>query len=152
MGTKTIATNRRARYDYEIFDTYEAGLVLRGSEVKSLRDGRANLKDSYAIWKDGEMWLIGCRISPYPFARGGGHEPDRTRKLLLNRHEIEKIRSQIAERGRTVVPLKMYFKDGKAKLELGVAKGKDRFDKRETLKRKQADREMERAMRYRSLD
>lgn len=152
MPTKTIATNRRARYDYEIFDTYEAGLVLLGSEVKSLREGRANLKDAYAIVKDGEMFLIGCHISPYPFARGGGHEPDRTRKLLLNRHEIDRIRTQIDERGRTVIPIKMYFKDGRAKLELGIARGKDRFDKRETLKRKQADREMERAMRYRSLD
>ncbi len=152
MSTKTIATNRRARYDYEIFDTYEAGLVLQGSEVKSLREGRANLKDAYAIVKDGEMFLIGCHISPYPFARLGGHEPERTRKLLLNRHEIDRIRTQIEERGRTVIPLRMYFKDGRAKLELGLARGKDRFDKRETLKRKQADREMERAMRYRSLD
>jgi SsrA-binding protein len=98
------------------------------------------------------MFLIGCRISPYPFARDGGHEPDRTRKLLLHRHEIDRIRTQIEERGRTLIPIKMYFKDGKAKIELGIARGKDRFDKRETLKRKQADREMERAMRYRSLD
>jgi SsrA-binding protein len=152
MSIKTITTNRRARYDYEVFDTFEAGMVLRGSEVKSLREARANLKDAYAIVKDGEMYLIGCHISPYPFARDGGHEPDRTRKLLLHRHEIDRIRSQIEEKGRTLIPLKMYFKDGKAKVELGLAKGKDRYDKRETLKRKQADREMERAMRYRSLD
>ena len=152
MSIKKIATNRRARFDYEVFDTFEAGMVLLGSEVKSLREGRANLSDAYAIVKDDEMWLIGCHISPYPFARGGGHEPDRTRKLLLHRHEIGRIRSQIAERGRTVIPMRMYFKDGKAKLELGIAKGKDRYDKRETLKRRQADREMERAMRYRSLD
>ncbi|MCB2224748.1 MAG: SsrA-binding protein SmpB [Actinobacteria bacterium] len=151
-ATRAIATNRRARFDYEVLDTYEAGMVLQGSEVKSLREGRANLKDSYAIVKDGEVFLIGCHISPYPFARGGGHEPERTRKLLLHRHEIERIRAQIEERGRTVIPIRMYFKDGKAKLEIGVAKGKDRYDKRETLKRKQADREMERAMRYRSLD
>jgi len=152
MGTKTITTNRRARHDYEIFDTYEAGLVLRGSEVKSLRDGRANLKDSYAMVKDGEMWLIGCHISPYAFSRGGGHDPERTRKLLLHGHEIERIRIQIEEKGRTIIPLQMYFKDGKAKVELGLARGKAQYDKRETLKRKQADREMERAMRYRSLD
>jgi SsrA-binding protein len=152
MATKNITTNRRARHDYEIFDTYEAGLVLRGSEVKSLRDGRANLKDSYAIVKDGEMFLIGCHISPYSFARDGGHDPERTRKLLLHRREIERIRIQIEERGRTLIPLQMYFKDGKAKVELGVARGKAQYDKRETLKRKQADREMERAMRYRSLD
>ena len=104
MSEKKIATNRRARFDYEIFDTYEAGLVLLGSEVKSLREGRAHLSDAYAIVKDDEMWLIGCHISPYPFARGGGHEPDRTRKLLLHRNEIERIRTQIAEKGRTVVP------------------------------------------------
>jgi SsrA-binding protein len=152
MSTKTIATNRRARFDYHILDTYEAGLVLLGSEVKSLREGRASLRDGYAIVKDGEMFLIGCRISPYPFARGGGHEPDRTRKLLLNRREIDRIRIQVEERGRTVVPVRLYFKDGKAKVEIAVAKGKDRYDKRETLKRRQADREMERAMRYRSLD
>jgi SsrA-binding protein len=152
MGIKSITTNRRARHDYEIFDTYEAGLVLLGSEVKSLREGRVNLKDSYALLKDGEVWLIGCHISPYAFARGGGHEPERTRKLLLHRHEIDRLRTQVTERGRTLIPLRMYFKDGKVKLELGVAKGKARYDKRETLKRKQADREMERAMRYRSLD
>jgi SsrA-binding protein len=152
MSIKTITTNRRARFDYEVFDTFEAGMVLRGSEVKSLREARANLKDAYAIVKDGELFLIGCHISPYPFARDGGHEPDRTRKLLLHRHEIDRVRSQIEEKGRTLIPLKMYFKDGKAKVELGLAKGKDRYDKRETLKRKQADREMERAMRYRSLD
>jgi len=152
MSIKPITTNRRARFDYEVFDTYEAGMVLVGSEVKSLRDGRANLKDSYAVVKDGEVWLIGCHISPYAFSRGGGHDPERTRKLLLNRHEIERIRVQVTERGRTLVPLRMYFKDGKAKLEVGVARGKARYDKRETLKRRQADREMERAVRYRSLD
>ena len=152
MSIKRIATSRRARYDYEIFETFEAGMVLLGSEVKSLRGGRVNLKDAYAIIKDGEAWLIGCHVSPYAFARGGGHDPERTRKLLLHRHEIEKIRSQIAEKGRTLIPIRMYFKDGKAKLELGLARGKDRYDKRETLKRKQADREMQRAMRYRSLD
>lgn len=152
MSIKPITTNRRARFDYEVFDTYEAGMVLVGSEVKSLRDGRANLKDSYAVVKDGEVWLIGCHISPYAFSRGGGHDPERTRKLLLNRHEIERIRVQVTERGRTLVPLRMYFKDGKAKVEVGLARGKARYDKRETLKRRQADREMERAVRYRSLD
>jgi len=152
MSIKKIATSRRARFDFEIFETFEAGLVLLGSEVKSLRGGRVNLKDAYAIIKDDEAWLIGCHISPYPFARGGGHDPERTRKLLLHRHEINKIRAQIAEKGRTLIPVKMYFKDGKAKLEVALARGKDRYDKRETLKRKQADREMERAMRYRSLD
>jgi SsrA-binding protein len=152
MSTKTIATNRRARFDYEILDRFEAGMVLRGSEVKSLRAGHANLKDSYAIVKEGEVWLVGAYIAPYSFSREGGHDPERTRKLLLHRQEIDRIASQMAERGRTLVPLRLYFKEGKAKVELGLARGKDRFDKRETLKRRQADREMERAMRYRSID
>ena len=152
MSTKTIATNRRARFDYEILDTFEAGIVLRGSEVKSLRNGQADLKDGYAHVHRGEMWLVGVRISPYEYARDGGHDPERDRKLLLHKREIERIASMIAERGLTLLPLKLYFKDGKAKVELGLAKGKAQRDKRETLKRKQAEREMERAMRYRSLD
>jgi SsrA-binding protein len=152
MGTKTIATNRRARFDYEIVETFEAGLVLVGSEVKSLRDGKADLKDAYAAVRDGELWLFSLRISPYEFARDGGHDPERPRKLLLHRAEIDRIGSTLAEKGLTLIPTRLYFKDGKAKAELGLARGKDRFDKRETLKRRQADREMQRAMRHRSLD
>jgi len=152
MSTKTIATNRRARFDYTILETYEAGLVLTGSEVKSLREGRANLKDAYGFVKDGEAWLIGAHISPYSFAREGGHDPERTRKLLLHKREIERIGSRLAEKGLTLVPIRLYFKDGRAKVELGLGKGKARYDKRETLKRRQADREMQRAMRHRSLD
>ncbi len=152
QSTKTIATNRRASHDYAIVDTVEAGLVLRGSEVKSLRDGRANLKDGYGLIKDGEAWLVGVHIAPYTFAREGGHQPDRTRKLLLHKREIERLGAQIAEKGYTLIPMRMYFKEGKAKIELGLGKGKSRFDKRETLKRKQADREMQRAMRHRSID
>jgi SsrA-binding protein len=152
MSVKTIATNRRARFDYEISETVEAGLVLVGSEVKSLRNGRADLKDAYAAVDHGEMWLYGLRISPYEFAPDGGHDPDRDRKLLLHREEIEKIGSKLAERGLTLVPIRLYFKDGKAKVELGLGKGKSKYDKRETLKRKQADREMDRAMRHKSLD
>lgn len=152
MSIKTIATNRRARFDYEVVETIEAGIVLVGSEVKSLRNGRADLKDSYAAVKSGEMWLYGLRISPYEFALDGGHQPERERKLLLHRLEIDKIGAKLAERGLTLVPLKLYFKDGKAKLELGLAKGKSNYDKRETLKRRQADREMQRAIRHKSLD
>lgn len=152
MGTKTITTNRRARFDYTILETFEAGIVLTGSEVKSLREGRANLKDAYGIVKDDEVWMVGAHISPYAFARDGGHEPGRARKLLLHRFEIRKIASRLAEKGLTLVPLQMYFKEGKAKVEVALAKGKARYDKRETLKRRQADREMERAMRHRSLD
>ena len=152
MATKTIATNRRARFDYEILDTYEAGIALVGSEVKSLRAGRADLKDGYAMVHRGEMWLVGVRISPYEYARDGGHDPERQRKLLLHKREIDRIASAIAEKGLTVLPLRLYFKGGKVKVELGVAKGKAQRDKRETIKRRQAEREMDRAMKYRSLD
>lgn len=152
MGIKKIATNRRARFNYEITDTYEAGISLLGSEVKSLRLGHADLKDSYATVRGGEMWIVGLRISPYEYARDGGHEPERERKLLLHKREIEKIGSRVAEKGLTLVPMALYFKDGKAKLELGVGKGKAQRDKRETLKRRQADREMRRAMRHRDID
>jgi SsrA-binding protein len=152
MSTKTIATNRRARRDYEVVETYEAGLVLRGSEVKSLRQGKADLKDSYAVVQRGEVWLVGAYVAPYSFSREGGHDPERTRKLLLHRGEINRIAGKVAERGLTLVPLRLYFKEGKAKVELGLAKGRARYDKREKLRRRQADREMERAMRHRSID
>jgi SsrA-binding protein len=152
VTTKTIATNRRARFDYEMVDTFEAGMVLLGSEVKSLRLGKADLKDSYATVRDGEMWLFGLRISPYEFARDGGHDPERPRKLLMHRGEIERIGSILAEKGLTLIPTRLYFKEGRAKVELGLGRGKAQRDKRETIKRRQADREMQRAMRHRSLD
>ena len=151
-GLKPIATNRRARFDYEIVESYEAGLALVGSEVKSLRLGNADLKDSYGAVRDGEAWLYGLRISPYEFARDGSHEPERTRKLLLHRVEIERIASSLAEKGLTLIPVRLYFKNGKVKVELGLAKGKAKYDKRETVKRREADREMQRAIRHRSLD
>ena len=152
MSTKTIATNRRARFDFEIVETVEAGIVLLGSEVKSLRNGRADLKDSYAAVTKGELWLHGLRISPYEFAPDGGHDPERDRKLLLHRLEIDKIGAKLAERGLTLIPIKLYFKDGKAKVELGLGKGKSKYDKRETLKSRQADREMEGETRHKSID
>ena len=152
MGIKKIATNRRARFNYAITETYEAGIVLLGSEVKSLRAGHADLKDSYASVRGGEMWLVGMRISPYEYARDGGHEPERERKLLLHQREIDKIGSNLAEKGLTLLPMSLYFKDGRVKVELGLGKGKAQRDKRETLKRRQADREMERAMRHRCID
>lgn len=152
MATRNIATNRRARFDFAIAESFEAGMVLLGSEVKSLRAGGADLKDSYAAVRGGEMWLYGLRIAPYEFARDGGHEPERDRKLLLHKREIERIGAKLAERGLTLIPIRLYFKEGKAKVELGLGKGKARHDKRETLKRRQADREMQRAMRHRSLD
>ncbi len=151
-STKAIATNRRARFDYEILETFEAGIALVGSEVKSLRAGKADLKDSYAAVERGEMWLHGVRISPYEFAREGGHDPERSRKLLLHKGEILRIAAKVAEKGLTVVPVRMYFKEGKAKVELGVARGKAQHDKRETIKQRQADREMQRVVRHRDRE
>ena len=142
---KVVASNRRARRNYTVVETVEAGLALLGSEVKSLREGRMDLKDSYAVVKGGEAFLVGAYIAPYEFARDGGHESERERKLLLHRHEIDRIGGQIAEKGLTLVPLQVYFKDGKAKVELGLAKGKTTYDKRESIKERDHDREMERA-------
>jgi SsrA-binding protein len=143
---KIVSSNRRARRNYTVAETVEAGLALLGSEVKSLRDGRLDLKDSYALIKDGEAYLVGAYIAPYEFAREGGHDPERERKLLLHRREIDRIGGQLAEQGLTLVPLQVYFKDGKAKVELGLAKGKTSYDKRETIKEREHDREMERAV------
>jgi SsrA-binding protein len=143
---KVVASNRRARRNYSVVETLEAGLSLLGSEVKSLREGRLDLKDSYGLIKGGEAFLVGAYIGPYEFARDGGHEPERERKLLLHRREIDRIGGQIAEKGLTLVPLQVYFKEGKAKVELGLAKGKTSYDKRETLRERDADREVERAM------
>lgn len=148
-NVKVVATNRKARRNYTILDTYEAGLVLLGSEVKSLRDGKMELKDSYAHVDRGEAWLIGAHIAPYDFAREGGHNPDRDRKLLLHRSQIDRIAGTLAEKGLTLVPLQVYFKDGKAKVELGLAKGKATVDKRRTLRDREHQREMERATRRR---
>lgn len=144
---KVVATNRRARRNYSILDTYEAGLVLVGSEVKSLRDGKMELKDSYAHVQRGEAWLVGAHIAPYDFAHEGGHDPERERKLLLHRREIDRIAGGLAEKGLTLVPLRVYFKNGKAKVELGLAKGKATVDKRRTLRDREHAREMERAKR-----
>jgi SsrA-binding protein len=148
---KVIATNRRARRNYTIVETYEAGMVLVGSEVKSLREGKLELKDSYAHVDHGEVFLVGAHISPYDFAHEGGHEPERERKLLLHRREIDRIAGALAEKGLTLVPLQVYFKDGNAKVELGLAKGKTTVDKRHSLREKEHAREMDRATRkYRS--
>ncbi len=146
---KVVATNRRARRNYSVLDTYEAGLVLLGSEVKSLREGRLELKDSYADIRGGEAFLVGAHISPYEFAREGGHEPERERKLLLHRREIDRLAGEVAEKGLTLVPLQVYFKNGKAKVELALAKGKTGVDKRQTLRDREHAREMERATRRR---
>jgi SsrA-binding protein len=139
---KVVVSNRRARRDYTILDTFEAGLALVGSEVKSLRAGKMQLKDSYAQVERGEAYLIGAHIAPYEFSREGGHDPERARKLLLHRREIDRIGGAIAEKGLTLIPLQVYFKDGKAKVELGLAKGKTTYDKRESLKARDHQREI----------
>jgi len=144
---KVVTTNRKARHDYEIIETIEAGMVLVGSEVKSLRAGLANLKDSYVHFRAGEAWLVGCHISPYSFSRGGGHDPDRDRKLLLHRKEIDRISAKSRERGLSLVALRVYFKDGIAKLELGLGRGRTTYDKRRAIREKEQRREMNRAVR-----
>ncbi|WP_433223163.1 SsrA-binding protein SmpB [Microtetraspora malaysiensis] len=146
IGRKLIAQNKRARHDYFIEDTYEAGLVLTGTEVKSLRAGKANLTDGYATVDGGEAWLINAYIPEYSQGTWTNHAARRTRKLLLHRKEIGKIHQVLKERGLTLIPLSLYFKDGRAKVEIGIARGKKDYDKRQTLMEKQASREMARAM------
>jgi len=142
-----VATNRRARFEYEILDKVEAGLVLVGPEVKSLRAGNANLSDSYAFVRRGEMWLSGAHISPYAQASRDNPSPTRERKLLLHRREIERLAAKSKERGLTLVPLQLYFKGGRAKVEIGLARGKRMHDKRQTIKARESDRELARMKR-----
>jgi SsrA-binding protein len=149
QGKKIIASNRRARHDYTIEDTVEAGLVLTGTEVKSLRAGRATLTDGFGQITDSEAWLHGVHIPEYTQGTWTNHEPRRTRKLLLHRKEIDRLDSSIKERGLTLVPLSMYFKDGKVKIELGLARGKRTYDKRQDLAKRDAAREVERELRRR---
>jgi SsrA-binding protein len=144
---RVVATNRRARHEYEILETLEAGLVLRGTEVKALRAGQVNFKDSYATVRGREAWLLGCHISPYSHGTDANHDPERERKLLLHGREITRLTGKVAERGLTVVPLKVYFKNGRAKVELGLARGKKLHDKRATLRERETRREMDRAAR-----
>jgi SsrA-binding protein len=148
-GKKIIASNRRARHDYTIEDTVEAGLVLTGTEVKSLRAGRATLADGFGQITDGEAWLHGVHIPQYTQGTWTNHEPRRIRKLLLHRREIDKLDSAVKERGLTLIPLSLYFSDGKAKIELGLARGKRSYDKRQDLAKRDAAREVERALRRR---
>ena len=146
-GDRTIATNRRARHEYEILETVEAGMVLRGTEVKSLRAGQVNFKDSYATVRNGEAWLLGCHISPYSHGTDANHDPERDRKLLLHGRELSRLTGKIAERGLTLVPLRLYFKNGRAKLEVGLARGKKLHDKRSAIREREVRREMDRAAR-----
>ncbi|CAN5767499.1 SsrA-binding protein SmpB [soil metagenome] len=146
-GTKLIAGNRRARHDYGIVDTVEAGLVLVGSEVKSLRLGHVQIADAFAREQGGELWLEGMHIAPYSFANGvGAHDPDRRRKLLLHRDEIERLQARIAQERLALVPLRLYFKEGRAKVELGLGKGRQRADKRQAIAERDSEREIQRAL------
>ena len=149
QGKKVVARNRRARHDYHIEDVFEAGLVLTGTEVKSLRAGRASLTDGFAQVSDHELWLHNVHIPEYAQGTWTNHEPRRTRKLLLHRKEIDKLAAATAERGLTLVPLSLYFKDGKAKVELGLGRGKRTYDKRQDLASRDAAREVQRALRRR---
>jgi SsrA-binding protein len=146
-GTKQIAHNRRARRDYDVLDTFEAGLVLQGSEVKSLRAGHVQVADAYAHVKDGEVWLEGVHIAPYAFAQGfGAHDPDRRRKLLMHRDEIRRLDLRLAQERLTLVPISLYFKDGRVKVEVAVARGRRRADKRNALAERDSQREIDRAL------
>lgn len=147
-GTKLAAQNRKARHDYDVIDTFEAGLVLRGSEVKSIREGKVQLRDAFARVDDGEAWLHGVHIAPYEFATGSAaHDPERTRKLLLNRREINELAERTKQESLTIVPLSVYFVDGRAKVELALARGRHTYDKRHAIAERDARREADRAVR-----
>ena len=146
---QTVARNKRARHDYHIIETWEAGVVLTGTEVKALRDGKANLSDAYGIVKDGEVYLLNLHISPYEQGNQFNHDPTRTRKLLLHRREIRRMIGSVERQGLTLVPLELYFKRGRAKVALALGKGKHAHDKREDIKRRDDEREMARALRTR---
>ena len=150
MGEKLICNNKKAFHDYFIEERFEAGMVLKGTEVKSLRMGKANLNDSFALVRNGEMFLHNLHITPYAFGNRENHEAERLRKLLLHKSEIEKLFGKIREKGYSVVPLRLYFKNGLAKVELGLAKGKMLYDKREDMKKKDQSKEMAQALRERS--
>jgi SsrA-binding protein len=147
MSEKTIGANRRARHDYEILDRFEAGIALRGTEVKSLRGGHLSFTDSYADVTKGELYLYNLHIPPYEQGTAWNHDPDRPRKLLMHKREIIRLGSQVAEKGLTLVPLRMYFKEGRVKVELGLGRGKTKGDKRASLKEQEHKREMDRATR-----
>ena len=145
-GTKLVAENRRARHDYHLLERYEAGLALTGTEVKSLRDGRASLQRAFAEVRDGELWLVGAHIPEYAQGSIANHDPDRDRKLLMRRREIDSLMGKVRERGFTLVPTRLYFKDGRAKVELALARGKEVRDKRRDVAERDARRQIERAL------
>lgn len=150
QAQRTIAENRKARHDYHILDTWEAGVALLGTEVKSIREGRVNLRDSYARIDNGEVWMLNVHISPYSHRGSAAHEELRQRKLLLHRDEIRKMVGKVAEKGLTLVPLELYFKNGRVKVQLALAKGKQAHDKRETIRRREVERETRAAVKARN--
>ncbi len=146
MGIKIVATNRKARHDYEIIETMEAGIVLTGTEIKSVRQGKVSLKEGFAIIRDGEVWLMDVHIAPYTHGHRDNHDPRRPRKLLLHRREIDRLQGKLKEKGWTLVPLKMYLKNNRAKVELALVRGKKKYDKRRDIAKRDAQRELQRAL------
>jgi SsrA-binding protein len=149
MAIKVIATNRKARHEYHFHDTYEAGLVLKGSEIKSIRAGRVSLQQGFVLITDGEAWLVDVHIAPYEQAGRSGHEPRRRRKLLLHRREIDRLGGQVQQKGYTIVPTRLYLKDGLAKVEIALARGKRQYDKRRAIAERDSKRQVERALKER---
>jgi SsrA-binding protein len=149
VGIKVIATNRKARYQYHFHDTYEAGLVLKGSEIKSIRASQVSLQEGFVVFEGGEAWLVNVHVAPYHPASRENHEPRRKRKLLLHRREIERLRSRVQEKGFTVVPTRLYLKDGRAKVEIALARGKKLHDKRQAIAERDSKRQVDRALKER---
>ena len=149
MAIKVIATNRKARYEYHFDDTYEAGLVLMGTEIKSIRAGQVSLQEGFVVFEEGEAWLVNVHIAPYDPASRQNHEPRRRRKLLLHRRQIDRLHSRAREKGYTVIPTKLYLKDGRAKVEIALARGKKLYDKRQTIAKRDSKRQVERALKER---
>jgi SsrA-binding protein len=149
VAIKVIATNRKARHEYQFHDTYEAGLVLMGSEIKSIRAGRVSLQEGYVAFQDNEAWLVDVHIAQYDPASRQGHDPGRRRKLLLHRREIDRLQSRVQEKGFTIVPTKLYLKDGRAKVEIALARGKRQYDKRQAIAKRDSKRQVDRALKER---
>jgi len=149
VSIKIVATNRKARHQYRFYDTYEAGLVLQGSEIKSIRAGRVSLQEGFVLFENGEAWLVNVHIAPYDPASRQNHNPRRRRKLLLHRREIDRLQARVQEKGFTVVPTKLYLKNGLAKVEIALVRGKKQYDKRQTLAKRDAKRQVERAIKER---
>jgi SsrA-binding protein len=149
VGIKTVATNRKARYQYQFHDTFEAGLVLQGSEIKSIRAGQVSLQEGFVVFEGGEAWLVNVHIAPYDPASRQNHEPRRRRKLLLHRREIDRLQGRAQEKGYTIVPTRLYLKEGRAKIEIALARGKKQYDKRQTIAERDSKRQVERALKER---